>query len=290
MLQQISESCPATHLPEEGRYRARADLAHIDATLKLFDPEPMPASIKPKLPSTPRSGFLANGEISCCLLEAVRRAGGDPVSARGHRSPDHGREGLDPEDAKIRYIINKRLFPGCCTGCTSHAPSQILAADPSALAGNQNRINQSLTFKQVALTLQEHSPRSAPVCSIQFKRDLPLRSEVMRWQPITYLLPIALLIDAAAMYLGYWIWTIPFGNHLRPLHFVATLLGVLIHVWGDLFVFYAALIVWRGRSAFGPDMFRDLPARPGMAISVFPVPLLLSVSGGAIICWGILST
>ena len=112
----------------------------------------------------------------------------------------------------------------------------------------------------------------------------------MRWQPTTYLLPIALLIDAAAMYLGYWIWTIPFGNHLRALHVAAMLLGVLIHVWGDLFVFYAALIVWRGRSAFGPDMFWDLPARPGIAIRVFPVPLLLSVSGGAMIYWGILST
>jgi hypothetical protein len=33
---------------EERTHQARADLAHIDARLRLFDPQAVPASIKPK--------------------------------------------------------------------------------------------------------------------------------------------------------------------------------------------------------------------------------------------------
>ena len=71
----------------------------------------------------------------------------------------------------------------------------------------------------------------------------------------------------------------------HAMHIVAMLVGVLIHIWGDLFVCYAALIVWRGHSAFSPDMFQDLPTRPGMAIRVIPIPIILSISGLAMIYW-----
>jgi hypothetical protein len=80
---------------EERKHQARADLAHIDAPLRLFDPQAVPASIKPKAPAAPRSGFFANGEISRRCREAVRQAGGDPVSAEDifRRPVDHGGEG-----------------------------------------------------------------------------------------------------------------------------------------------------------------------------------------------------
>jgi hypothetical protein len=71
------------------------------------------------------------------------------------------------------------------------------------------------------------------------------------------------------------------------MHFAAAILGILIHVWGDLFVCYAALIVWRGKSAFSPDILQNLPARPVLAIELFPVPALLSLGGAALVYWGL---
>ena len=64
------------------------------------------------------------------------------------------------------------------------------------------------------------------------------------------------------------------------------LIGVLMQVWGDLFVCYVALTVWPGLSAFTPDMFQDRPTRPGMGIAVFPIPVLLSIAGLAMTYWG----
>ena len=74
------------------------------------------------------------------------------------------------------------------------------------------------------------------------------------------------------------------------MRFAVVILGFLIHVWGDLFVCYAALIVWRGKSAFSPDILQNLPARPRLAIELFPVPALLSIGGAAMIYWALVST
>jgi hypothetical protein len=63
---------------EEQTRQARADLAHIDATLRLFDPEIQVAAIRAKQPAKSRNGAFANGEISKRCREAIRRAGGDP--------------------------------------------------------------------------------------------------------------------------------------------------------------------------------------------------------------------
>ena len=95
---------------EERMHQARADMAHIDATLRLFDPDAVPENIRPKAPAAARSGFFANGEISRRCREAVRRANGDPVSAESIVRWTMAEKGLDPEDAKLRYNMNKRFL------------------------------------------------------------------------------------------------------------------------------------------------------------------------------------
>ncbi|WP_428491809.1 hypothetical protein [Rhodopila sp.] len=95
---------------EERTHQARADMAHIDAALKLFDPDSVPQNIRPKAPAAARSGFFANGEISRRCREAVRRANGDPISAEDIVRWTMSEKGLDPEDAKIRYNMIKRFL------------------------------------------------------------------------------------------------------------------------------------------------------------------------------------
>ena len=95
---------------EERTHQARADMAHIDATLKLFDPDSVPENIRPKAPAAARSGFFANGEISRRCREAVRRADGKQISAEEIVRWTMAEKGLDPEDAKLRYNMNKRFL------------------------------------------------------------------------------------------------------------------------------------------------------------------------------------
>ena len=91
-------------------HQARADMAHIDATLKLFDPDAVPENIRPKAPAAARSGFFANGEISRRCREAVRRADGKQISAEEIVRWTMAEKGLDPEDAKLRYNMIKRFL------------------------------------------------------------------------------------------------------------------------------------------------------------------------------------
>ena len=95
---------------EERTHQARADMAHIDATLKLFDPDAVPENIRPKAPAAARSGFFANGEISRRCREAVRRADGKQISAEEIVRWTMAEKGLDPEDARTRYNMNKRFL------------------------------------------------------------------------------------------------------------------------------------------------------------------------------------
>ena len=58
---------------EERTRQARANLAHLDATLRMFDPDAKPQSIKGKRPAKGR-GVFANGEISRRIRGALRDA------------------------------------------------------------------------------------------------------------------------------------------------------------------------------------------------------------------------
>jgi hypothetical protein len=85
---------------EELTRQTRADLAHIDATLLMFDPDMKPATIRAKAPAKGRSGYFANGEISKRCREAIRLADGEPVAAESIVRQAMTDKGLDPDDAK----------------------------------------------------------------------------------------------------------------------------------------------------------------------------------------------
>jgi hypothetical protein len=95
---------------EELTRQARADLAHIDATILMFDPEITPAAIRAKAPVKGRSGYFANGEISKRCREAIRLACGEPVSAESIVRQAMSDKGLDPGDVKLRRDMIRRFL------------------------------------------------------------------------------------------------------------------------------------------------------------------------------------
>jgi hypothetical protein len=71
------------------------------------------------------------------------------------------------------------------------------------------------------------------------------------------------------------------------MHSLAIAFGLLAHTWGDMFVIWAASIVWYGERSFSPDHFDDIPPRPALAARLLPIPLTLSIGGALAILWGI---
>jgi hypothetical protein len=94
---------------EERTRQSRANLAHIDATLRLFDPEIKVATIRGKKPPT-KSSLFANGEISKRCREAIRRAGGDPVAAEDIVRQAMTDKGLDTGDRLARLKMNRSFL------------------------------------------------------------------------------------------------------------------------------------------------------------------------------------
>jgi hypothetical protein len=60
--------------------RMRANLAHIDATIRVFAPDLNPDSIPPKRRYR-RSRYFAKGELSRRCLDMLRVAAGTPITA-----------------------------------------------------------------------------------------------------------------------------------------------------------------------------------------------------------------
>jgi hypothetical protein len=95
---------------EERMRQERASLAHIDATIRLFDPEMKPNTIRPVRPAKGRSGLFANGEISRRCREAIRKAAPEPVSAESVVRQAMTDKGLDPEDKALRQDMIRRFL------------------------------------------------------------------------------------------------------------------------------------------------------------------------------------
>ncbi|CAO3414037.1 hypothetical protein [Azospirillum doebereinerae] len=88
----------------------RADLVHLDATLRLFAPELELESITPKKPPAGRSHYFATGELARRGLEALRMAEGRVVAAEEIAVAAMRDKGLDPEDRKIRSDFIQRVL------------------------------------------------------------------------------------------------------------------------------------------------------------------------------------
>lgn len=93
---------------EERTRQARADLVHIDATLRLFDPDTDPDQIAAKKPAR-RQRWFGNGEISRRIREALRDAT-EPVAAEAIVRAAMADKGLDPEDKAIRQELNRSFL------------------------------------------------------------------------------------------------------------------------------------------------------------------------------------
>jgi hypothetical protein len=94
---------------EERTRQSRADLAHVDATLRLFDPEIEVSAIRGKKPST-KSTLFANGEISKRCREAIRRANGEPVAGEDIVKQAMADKGLDVGDKMARLKLNRSFL------------------------------------------------------------------------------------------------------------------------------------------------------------------------------------
>lgn len=88
----------------------RADLVHLDATLRLFAPELEPESIAPKKPAAARSHYFATGELARRCLDTLRVAEGRVIAAEEIAVAAMRDKGLDPEDRKIRSDFIQRVL------------------------------------------------------------------------------------------------------------------------------------------------------------------------------------
>jgi hypothetical protein len=89
-----------------------ADLAHIDATLRMLDPELEIETLPVRGPRPKRSKYFSHGEITRRCLEALRDASGDgwlsgdDIAVQAMRDKK-----LDPErDKRLRADFMKRIL------------------------------------------------------------------------------------------------------------------------------------------------------------------------------------
>ncbi len=84
----------------------RRDLAHIDATLKLFAPGSEPKTIKPLRPYRPRNRIFERKELSIRVLTALREAPDGSASLGGIVQRIMVDKGIAPEAAQtIRRLV-----------------------------------------------------------------------------------------------------------------------------------------------------------------------------------------
>ncbi|CAO3439926.1 hypothetical protein [Azospirillum doebereinerae] len=87
----------------------RADLVHLDATLRLFAPELEPEGIAPRKPPAARSHYFATGELARRCLDTLRMTEGrvvaEEIAVAAMRD-----KGLDPEDRKTRSDFIQRVL------------------------------------------------------------------------------------------------------------------------------------------------------------------------------------
>jgi hypothetical protein len=105
----------------------KAELVHLDATLRLFDPDVVPALIRPKGRSNPNTLF-ASGELSSFILGVIR----EDVTATSHEVAERmmERKGMDVSDRKTRHAMHQKRLP-CGRSLLAVAVKANTTASPS---------------------------------------------------------------------------------------------------------------------------------------------------------------
>jgi hypothetical protein len=88
--------------------RQRANLANLDATIKLFSPGMNPDAIPPKR-AYRRTRYFAHNELSRLTQDALRTASGPLTSADIAGAVMHAKE-MAPEDAAFKEIVAARVL------------------------------------------------------------------------------------------------------------------------------------------------------------------------------------
>jgi hypothetical protein len=85
----------------------RAGLAHLDATILLFDPEAKPSEIKPKAPRQ-RNAWFGHGECARAVYDALRGAA-EPMTTRQIADRVMADRGISAEDRNVE-LVGKMVF------------------------------------------------------------------------------------------------------------------------------------------------------------------------------------
>ena len=88
---------------------ARADLEHVDAVIRLFDPTIRPATIKAKGAAPAKSPHFESGEIARRCRDALRMCGPDGVTAADVAATALSDKGIS-DDAKGAADFTKRMY------------------------------------------------------------------------------------------------------------------------------------------------------------------------------------
>jgi hypothetical protein len=83
-----------------------ADIGHLDATIRLFDPDYNPAAIRPKRPRGP--DVARPGEMSRFVLGVLREAA-EPVPTPAIAARLMAERGMDGQDRKLVRQTMKRI-------------------------------------------------------------------------------------------------------------------------------------------------------------------------------------
>jgi hypothetical protein len=93
---------------EQQLVQQRANLAHVDATMRLFDPEIRPMDIRPKQPRQ-RNAWFRPGECLRLIYDELREAT-QPVTTRELAERIMRLKGIPPADSDRRERVQKTLL------------------------------------------------------------------------------------------------------------------------------------------------------------------------------------
>ncbi len=89
--------------------RMRANLAHIDATIRVFAPDLNPDTIPPKRRYR-RTRYFAHGELSRRCLDTMRMANGKPVTAPEIAKAAMADKGISVDDAALLGAVTEMVL------------------------------------------------------------------------------------------------------------------------------------------------------------------------------------